>query len=462
MERGMKLKTAAAILALTVLFGAVPSRGEIESYRKDVDYSSYLRFDRYLNVEVWTDDDQYYDGENITISFRADKDCYVVLYNIDTRGNVHLLYPTDRGDDFRIERDRVYRIPDSYDDYDLTVRGPEGVEYIQAVASLTPLAVPDFDREDLVCYDDPVDFLDYVNAVYFGDDPGLRLATDMTIINVQEWNDAYYRPVHVYRDYDWSLSGTVYIDYPWGGTVYIDGVYWGIAPLYIPRLYWGWHYVTIYDPWGYCWEDRVNVYRHRTVYIDETIVKTRAEVKSRYRDVVRQGYLDPEKNGYPEYQKTVRTKQAAMTTYKEQRARGEGSLTKSRYGGESRYDAGKRGNSDDAQGKASTRDDNAGSREKRSSSSDNGRYSPKSRGSSQPVEKSSGTYESKRERKSDSSGKSRSSDSGSSQKRSSASQKSGDSGTQKATSTPKSSDSGSSSRSKGDNNSGNSGSKRGR
>jgi len=307
---------------ITLLFAAVmismlslPAAAQYERYREDVNYAQYIRYDRYLDVEIWTDDNEYYDGENINIQFRANKDCYVVVYNIDTRGNLNLLYPSDPWDDTKIERDRIYRIPDSYDDYDLTVRGPEGVEYIQIVASRTPLPIPDWDNGfDMVVDGDPLDFLDYINAVYFGCDNGCSLAFDMALFTVNEWHEAYYRPVHVYHHNDWSMCGMIYIDYPWGATVYIDGIYWGIAPLFIPRIYYGWHYVTIYDRFGYCWEDRINVFRRKSVVLDNTIIKTRAGVKSKYRDVRRKAYLDPAKNGYPDYAIKKRAKKETWET----------------------------------------------------------------------------------------------------------------------------------------------------
>ncbi len=307
---------------ITLLFAAVmismlslPAAAQYERYREDVNYAQYIRYDRYLDVEIWTDDNEYYDGENINIQFRANKDCYVVVYNIDTRGNLNLLYPSDPWDDTKIERDRIYRIPDSYDDYDLTVRGPEGVEYIQIVASRTPIRIPDWDNGfDMVVDGDPLDFLDYINAVYFGCDNGCSLAFDMALFTVNEWHEAYYRPVHVYHHNDWNMCGMIYIDYPWGATVYIDGIYWGIAPLFIPRIYYGWHYVTIYDRFGYCWEDRINVFRRKSVVLDNTIIKTRAGVKSKYRDVRRKAYLDPAKNGYPDYAIKKRAKKETWET----------------------------------------------------------------------------------------------------------------------------------------------------
>ena len=308
-------------LALLAAVSAVAQNGP-EGYSAGVDYSRYIEFDRYLSVEVWTDQEEYYEGDDVRISFRADKDCYVVIYNIDTRGNVNLIYPTDRWDDAKIERDRVYRVPDGYDDYDLTVGGPEGVEYIQVVASLRPLPIPDWtDDYGPVCEDDPMDFLEYINAVYFAEEVQAPLAFDLTVIDVNEWHAAYYRPVYVhhyhdryYNERDWW--GTVYVDYPWGATIYIDGIYWGIAPLYIPRIYYGWHYVTVYDSWGYCWEERVNVFRRKSVVLDNTIIKTRAGTKSRYREVRDRAYLNPSKNGYPDFDRSLTAKKTAYDEYK--------------------------------------------------------------------------------------------------------------------------------------------------
>lgn len=320
---------SALFAAVMITMLSLPAAAQYERYRDDVNYGQYIRFDRYLDVEVWTDDDEYFDGENITISFRANKDCYVVVYNIDTRGNVNILYPGDQWDDTRIERDRIYRIPDSYDEYDLTVRGPEGIEYVQIVASQTPISIPDWDNGfDIVVDGDPLDFLDYVNAEYFGCDNGCSLALDLAIFTVSEWQEAYYRPTHVYRHYDWNMCGTVYVDYPWGATIYIDGIYWGIAPLFIPRIYYGWHYVTIYDHYGHCWEDRINVFRRKSVVLDNTIIKTRAGVKSKYRDVRRKAYLDPNKNGYPDYSSKKRAKREAWESFKATKSTG--SISKSR------------------------------------------------------------------------------------------------------------------------------------
>jgi hypothetical protein len=127
---------------------------------------------------------------------------------------------------------------------------------------------------------------------------------------VKEWHQYYFRPIytHYYDPWDWGYCGSVYIDYPFGATIYIDGIYWGIAPLFIPRLYYGWHYVTVYDHYGYCWEDRVNIVRHKSIVVDETVVRTKAGVKSRFKEVRASGHLNPTTNGYAEYQKDIKIK----------------------------------------------------------------------------------------------------------------------------------------------------------
>lgn len=304
-------------LAVLLMGATVWGQAEIIEYDRNVDYSQYIRPDRYLNAEVWTDNNEYYQGENIKISFRVNKDCYVAVYDIDTRGQVNLIYPTQPGDDGHIQGDRIYRIPEKYDDYELTVRGPAGVEYLQIIASREPLELPDwFNGSGLVCDGDPYDFMDYINGTYFGCQNDCPRALDLTSFSVKEWHEYYFHPVY-YNDYpDWSVCGSVYVDYPFGATIYIDGIYWGVAPLFIPRLYWGHHWMTVVDPFGYCWEDRISVVRYKSVIIDDFTIKTRSGLKSRFRDIQRRGYLDPVKNGYPEYHKQIRVKETYKSTSK--------------------------------------------------------------------------------------------------------------------------------------------------
>jgi hypothetical protein len=93
-------------------------------------------------VSVWTSPGSgalVYPGQDMTIRFSVDRDAYVVVYDIDTRGQVRLLYPERPGDDGYMRGGRVARIPGPQAGYRLMVTGPEGVERIVALASDRPL-----------------------------------------------------------------------------------------------------------------------------------------------------------------------------------------------------------------------------------------------------------------------------------------------------------------------------------
>lgn len=248
------LKTNAIILMTFViglsapfgLFGtqsslADESRGMVQDYDNSYGVKHRVISQPYLDVKVWVDKEEgttYHAGENIKVYFRASHDCYVVIYDIDTRGYVNLLYPTDSGDDSYVEGGRVYRIPDRFDDYDLTIDGPDGVEYIQAVASPEPIDYPNFpgayssENEEIYAYklegEDPFEFMTDINNEISPDD----YASDVCIFNVEyshpKW---YYWPEGGYAERPVDVVwGGVYFGNPWGVEVWIDGVFYGSPP----------------------------------------------------------------------------------------------------------------------------------------------------------------------------------------------------------------------------------------
>ncbi|MBN1448908.1 MAG: DUF4384 domain-containing protein, partial [Bacteroidetes bacterium] len=96
--------------------------------------------DHGLHVDLWTNraQDEIYDiGDHLEIAFRANDDCYVTIYTIDTDGNVDVLFPQYPDDGF-IFGGLTYQLPDYYDAMDLRLRGPRGVGYLHAVASRRP------------------------------------------------------------------------------------------------------------------------------------------------------------------------------------------------------------------------------------------------------------------------------------------------------------------------------------
>ena len=94
-----------------------------------------------LTVDVWLNKEEggvYQPGESMRVYFRASADAYVIVYNIDTEGYIHLVYPYGPSDPPRVEGGRQYRIPARHDPYDLVADGPQGMEFVVAVASPVP------------------------------------------------------------------------------------------------------------------------------------------------------------------------------------------------------------------------------------------------------------------------------------------------------------------------------------
>lgn len=278
-------KISIAIMIALIAMLTVGVQAEEKEYRPGVVSSSKL------DIDVWVDNEDgiYYEGESITIFFHANRDCFVAIYSLDTRGNINLLYPADPWDNGFVYGGEVYAIPADYDDYELIVTGPEGIEHIQAIASPAEMVIPDWFggspvRSDR--YDDTEDFLDFINGKYFvGSRENRFRAFDRTTVYVKA-HRYYYKPVYVPNHwYGYPHYSMVYFDYPFGAEIYIDGIYFGIAPLWIPRVMIGWHWVTIYNRYGYCWESNIHFMRDHTIRLDRTRVKPSRTMVSRYKDI---------------------------------------------------------------------------------------------------------------------------------------------------------------------------------
>jgi hypothetical protein len=199
------------------------------------------------------------------------------------------LYPYGRDDDFYVQGGRTYRVPDKWDDYDLTVDGPAGLEYVVAVASPYQFDLPNWptyygSREsDYYRYrledEDPYDFIEMIN-----DDIIPRryeYISDVTVFSVKyshpRW---YYHPdIYMYERPTNIYFGAAYIfsDY-WGAEVWIDGIFYGYTPITIPALIIGPHFVTIYYNGCLVWRNHFDVYVERTVRVKAN-VRYRPEVR---------------------------------------------------------------------------------------------------------------------------------------------------------------------------------------
>ncbi len=253
-----------------------------------------------LQISVWPDRGEgssYAIGDPIAMNVEVNRDCFLILYNIDTRGNLRILFPYDAWDDNFMSAGDVIRFPRPRDGYDWTVDGPAGIEYVQAIATEFPIDPPDWpvymrsvnhggtiDRDpelrDFRAGNDRLDYIGVVNRKITG-----RFwnwcATDLATFYV---NPRYYQ--HVNIDYDpWpdQFYGEVYINWPIGASIHVDGVYIGIAPLWLPRHYYGQHVIT-------CFRGDRLVRRHAFAFYPKRDYRPRIEGHD-WDDIREHGYI---------------------------------------------------------------------------------------------------------------------------------------------------------------------------
>jgi hypothetical protein len=132
-------------------------------------------------IDVWINKEEggvFTSGEKMQVFFRSSRDAYVLIYNIDTEGYIHLIYPFRPDDPMLVQGGETYRVPSRHDPYDLVAEGPVGMEYVVAIASPLPLQnLPWYlapgtdqdsrDRPDAAAADDATDDLD--QGVIVGD-----------------------------------------------------------------------------------------------------------------------------------------------------------------------------------------------------------------------------------------------------------------------------------------------------
>ena len=243
------------------------------------------------DIEVWVNkgaSSTYYYGEDIAVYFRAEQDCYVVVYDIDPSGEVTILFPSSPFGSTYATAGTVYRIPDYHADFSLEVSSKSGTDYVFAYASYDYINPPDFMRYigyeygDPDYYDDSYfvmtvrgdidDFVDYVSG---------RLAKGpYTVTHTKFSVNAKYRHHVNYRywDPDPYYIGSVWVGCEWpGAEIWIDGIYYGIAPILIPSIYFGHHWVWVYYGGYPCYQRYFYIGGYQRYYIHVTI-------DERYRD----------------------------------------------------------------------------------------------------------------------------------------------------------------------------------
>ncbi len=78
-------------------------------------------------------------GEQINFVFKTDKDCYLTLIDIGTSGKVTQLFPNKWHESNKVEKGKEYRVPPLNSGFVFKVEGPNGMEFVKAIATLAPM-----------------------------------------------------------------------------------------------------------------------------------------------------------------------------------------------------------------------------------------------------------------------------------------------------------------------------------
>lgn len=100
-----------------------------------------------LNVDIRTNKPRYKPDESLRIHLTLNQDAYVYIYDIRPDGQVTLLFPNGFAQNNYLTAGS-HTLP-ATNDYSLVVDEPLGVESLQAIASTTPLPIPELSSQSL-------------------------------------------------------------------------------------------------------------------------------------------------------------------------------------------------------------------------------------------------------------------------------------------------------------------------
>ena len=95
---------------------------------------------RGFGVELWTDrgnEAVYQPGDALQLRVRATDDAYLLVYEIDAEGYVHVLFPYE-GSEQRVDARRTYHVPADDANLERVVEKSTGEAYVVALASHQP------------------------------------------------------------------------------------------------------------------------------------------------------------------------------------------------------------------------------------------------------------------------------------------------------------------------------------
>jgi hypothetical protein len=97
-----------------------------------------------FKVRVWITEENredFFIGERVSFNFLSEKDCYLLLLNLDSKGNFQVLFPNKYYQNNFVKGGKEITIPDENmrKEFELEFYEPEGEETVKAIATTEPI-----------------------------------------------------------------------------------------------------------------------------------------------------------------------------------------------------------------------------------------------------------------------------------------------------------------------------------
>ncbi len=134
--------TGAALLSLMLISGWALAQSEAEKKDIVVGEMTKIRCDNpdfKIRLKPVSKKGKFYVGDQVAFEVSSTKDAYLTIIDVGTSGKAHVIFPNRWNKNNKIRKGKVYRIPGPDAGYSFKLRGPAGVNYVKAIATLKPV-----------------------------------------------------------------------------------------------------------------------------------------------------------------------------------------------------------------------------------------------------------------------------------------------------------------------------------
>ena len=88
-----------------------------------------------FKIAVWTDKTDYTIGDKLVVRFKADRSCYVTIFNLGSSGQITVLFPNRFYATNYVKKDEEHAIPGRFQNFTINAQGPAGIEKLKIFAT---------------------------------------------------------------------------------------------------------------------------------------------------------------------------------------------------------------------------------------------------------------------------------------------------------------------------------------